>query len=54
MLILAYNNFKEEMFISRRGVAKNVMDGYKKFACPDMYYNQTSDEAIHILKEIKR
>lgn len=54
MLISAYNNFKEEMFNSRRGIAKNVIDGYKRFTIPDGYFDQTSDEAVHILKEIKR
>ncbi len=53
MIILAYNKLTDVLF-SRRGMTRHVADGYNKFTLTEGHFNQTSDEVIHILKEIKR
>lgn len=54
MQILAYSHNYREILYSRRGLNKHLMDGYNKFLIPEGHYNQTSEEAVHILMEIKR
>ena len=53
MIILAYSRITDVLH-SRRGITHHVMDGYKRFCITEGHYNQTSDEAIYILMEIKR